>query len=343
MARQQSQAQLMFVPTPECVITRVRSFLRIPPGCVALDPCCGEAVALKQLAPDGRRYGIELELDRAKVAKQNTDKVLSCAMQDARVTNGCFGLMLLNPPYDDSTEGRLEEVFIDKCSRYLVPGGVMVHVVKEGMYRHLTRRLKRNFDVLGHWRFPDGWYDGPELAFTQTVLICRKRAEPATSRDTREFYDVDLGMNSLEPMPESFDEQADVPIGHEPTIFVSATLSPEELRELIAASPLSRQMDTPGLIGCGSPPVPLKQGHVALVLASGVVNGVYGSSDDGTLHVAKGCVVRKETTQTVVADDNGGAVIKKVTDSFAIQVRCLHPDGEITTIGVTADTDGGDS
>jgi SAM-dependent methyltransferase len=328
MARLESKVDLMHVPTPAIVVDRLRALLHIPAHASVLDPCCGTGAAIQALAPKAARYGIEIELDRSRLAATHCTEVLPCAMQDAKVSHEAFGLLFLNPPYDDSTEGRLEEVFLERCMRYLMPGGVLVLIIKQSEYSCVAPLLRRHFDIVGHWRFPDGWYDGPEMSFTQTALVARRRSTPAF-RAADEFWKGDLRMDSLEPLPESFEIRVDVPVGRRPRCFVSGAMRPDDLVRLLATSPVSRDMDVPSTLGCGEPLMPLKQGHLAMTLASGCVNGVYGLGP--TLHVAKGTVIRQQKTEHEMDETAGGrpALIKKETDSFAIKVRALVPSGKI--------------
>lgn len=352
----------MHIPSPDAVIDRLRDWLALPEGCVALDPCCGTGHALRRLVPKGRLYGVELEIERAQAAGAGAaagglDHVIACAMQDAKISHNAFGLCLLNPPYDSSTEGRLEGVFLERCFKYLKPGGILVLILKVEQVAGpmVMGLLRRQFDVLGHWRFPKGYYDGPELAYTQTVLIARRRDFPCMDREPRDFYtnvlrlsggrlggqEIDGAIHEspdpidlrLEEMPLTLDAEGTkikVPVGSPPLIFISGMLHPEEMEKVLDTSPLSRVMKTPPALGCGRPPLPLKQGHVALSLAAGLVNGVYGREDDGSLHVAKGTVVRQKV-KSVEVDDAGDrpAVVHKTTDTFAVKVRALVPAGVI--------------
>lgn len=320
----------MFVATPPGVCETLRTSLSIPRHGYVLDPCCGAGDALAQLAPDSCRYGVELDGERAGQAAARMTEVLPCAMQDAKVSHEAFGLLLLNPPYSDSTEGRLESVFLDRTTKYLEPGGILVLIIKESLYSVVVGTLRRYYDIIGHWRFPVGWYDGPHLGFGQTVLIARKRPN-IILRMPDEFWKNDLRMGSLEHLPDGpvFDTPIEVPFGHKPRCFVSGSMRPEDVIKLLASSPVPRRMRVPGALGCGRPLLPLKQGHLSMTLAAGFVNGVYGQGD--SLHVAKGTVVRvmKEEYHTDRTAAGAPVVLKKETDSFAIKVRALQPSGKV--------------
>lgn len=340
MARIESTARLGYVPTPDCVVDSVAALLNIPPSCVALDPCCGTGAALAQLAPNSRLYGIELEVTRAREAARTLRHVIAGAMQDARVTNGTFGLVFANPPYDASTEGRLEKVFLERCLAYLCDGGILVWIIKVEQYGPCENLLRRHFDVLGHWRFPDGYFDGPHLAFGQSVLIARKRAEPNLDTKPLEFREQVLRLNALEPLPDFRSNppttRFTVPVGIPPKLFHPGNLSDADIESLLKTSPVPRQAIKSIVMRYGRPPMPLKQGHLSLVLASGAIDGVYGSLGDPLrpLHVSKGTVVR-QVKQEQVRDrtDSGRAVvIETKTNTFAVKIRTLRPDGSINDL-----------
>ena len=74
--RIEARIKMGYYPTPLSVVERIRSFLRFPHDHVSLfDPCCGEGLALKNLAKDAKvtTYGIELDESRAEQVKINLD------------------------------------------------------------------------------------------------------------------------------------------------------------------------------------------------------------------------------------------------------------------------------
>jgi predicted RNA methylase len=65
-----------------------------------LAPCCGEGLALSQLAEGAKAttYGVELDEHRAELARANLDHVLKCGYEDTRISNNAFSCLFLNPP-----------------------------------------------------------------------------------------------------------------------------------------------------------------------------------------------------------------------------------------------------
>jgi 16S rRNA G966 N2-methylase RsmD len=332
MARLESQADLMHVPTPDVVCERLREFLDIPEDVHALDPCCGSGRALKLLTGGaGTTYGVELDYERSRLAVGNLSRVLSgCAAQDARMSKDAFGLVLLNPPYDNELEGRLEINFLERSTRWLKPGGVLVFIIKRSFYASpgISGWLSRHFADFHHWRFPDPFFDGPELAFGQSVLVCRKKVPWGNDPAALEA----LQKAELEPFFPTGDRYR-VPSGAAPDLFYPGYLTGQMALELMTNSPVRRVPLARNALG-GRSPCPLKQGHVALMLASGRVDGVYPAKGGRPHHVAKGTVRPADDRDVKVhytADLKASVTITE-THGFEIVIRAATPDGKIHDI-----------
>lgn len=329
MARPESTLNLNHIPTPQIVLDRLQRIISVPRGARALDPCCGTGMALASISGDATTYGIEIEGNRSADAATRLDHVLHCPMQESRISNQSFGLMLLNPPYDHSTAGRLEKVFLDRCTNYLTHNGLLVLIVPIGMVKTLEPRLRTDYTVKAYWRFPDGWFDGPNLAFRQTVIIARRDF-------IRSGYNPPLGAEPLE-LPATFGgERMTVPLTAPPSIFLSGEPSEEALAVLLEGSPVSRSPVALVDVDSGRPLVSLKQGHISMLLAAGVMSGVYGNGPK--LHVSKGTVVRTSNVDRDFTMDDKGRVsmVEKRTDSFAVAVRALRPNGTIVDLNAPA-------
>lgn len=339
MAHIRSRLDLNHVPTPLAVMDALCGVLSIPEGCVILDPCCGTGEAVRLLSRDANILGIEMDEIRAAEARTRLTRVLACPVQDARIQRHCAGLLFLNPPYDDSTSGRLEQIFLDKCTKWLAPGGVLVLIIKGDRFDTVMARLMRDYDVLCHGRFPDPYFSGPELDFGQTVLVATKRQEEILTRNAWSYRNRDLRFNcneadELEPFDVRDGWERDgfkfvVPRGHSPHLFEEGTLPQRELLRMVRESAVPRAMRLPSIIGVGRPPITLKQGHVALTLSSGVINGIYGSGE--SLHIAKGTVARTESKSTELDHTPSGkaAINQHTVKGFCVRIRALTPDGKI--------------
>lgn len=111
MARIASQSKGGFYATPEGQLSLILPHLQVEreeEGWInLLDPCAGEGKALSQIAHYLQEYGgtvasygIELEKSRAEQAENLLDVVINEGYENVR-TEAKFGLMWLNPPYDE--------------------------------------------------------------------------------------------------------------------------------------------------------------------------------------------------------------------------------------------------
>ena len=184
-----AQAKGGFYPTPPRVtemiasLMQARSTTRGETTLRILDPCCGAGDALAQLAagidrPDGsavETYGVELHAERAKEAQDRLDHVLGTDLFQTSIANGAFGLLYLNPPYDDDAgeEKRTEHAFLRHCTRYLAELGLLVFVVPRRRLAGSANYLASHYARLRCCAFPD-----PEReAFDQVVVTGTREAE----------------------------------------------------------------------------------------------------------------------------------------------------------------------
>jgi tRNA1(Val) A37 N6-methylase TrmN6 len=130
-----------FFPTPPDVTAQLRRLVRLPEEPFsALDPCAGEGVALANLVKGSGAvtYGIELDRRRASRARPHLDHVIRSDFFRCRVSPKSASLILLNPPYADDDDGRLEFRFLKAALPVLKPGGVLVYLIPQ---RRLNERV----------------------------------------------------------------------------------------------------------------------------------------------------------------------------------------------------------
>lgn len=332
MSRPEATKDLCHVATPQEVCRILAGILDIPDKVHALDPCCGTGEALATvLNGRGSSYGVELDVSRARAAQGRLSRVLTSDTQEARLSRNAFGLVLLNPPYASGVHQRLEITFLERAIEWLAPGGTLIYIIKASMYNgEICRILSRNFKDFQHARFPDPFFSGPDLAYRQTVLICRKKSVPEA--DPEAMDQLQSTSLLLEPLvsplgPIGIGTFA-VPCGTAPATFLPGALGEDQMIDLLKTSTLKMVKPRPSDLG-GVPPLPLRKGHQALVLASGLIDGVYGSGD--RLHVSKGTIRRTTTLKKAIEydDQNRPTVIFTETQGFEILVRVLGPDGVI--------------
>ena len=144
--------RLGFYPLPIAEAKRIRTFLQFPGQvCSALDPCIGQGVAFGELARDAkaRRYGIELDAQRAALARSLADEVIHGNCFDVQCPVESFSLIYLNPPYDfeigEDKSQRMERLFFEHVYRWLERGGVLILVIPRDHIRDCGQILAYQF------------------------------------------------------------------------------------------------------------------------------------------------------------------------------------------------------
>lgn len=295
MARLEGIAKAQFYPTPPSVVERVAALIRHAPSShrrVArlLDPCCGAGDALRQFADaigGGETYGIELEQHRAAGARRILDHLIAGSAFAVRLGHEAFSCLWLNPPYDQDEGGkRLEHSFLTTMTRTLAPDGLLVYIVPQGRLAQSARYLASRYEGLRCYRFQDPEYD----AFRQCLVLGRRRAAQVIAGDAQ----VQVDAWATGPLPELPSPGCTVPIYELPALpagpvtFASQFFEPEtaaaEARErgLWSNTALVERFWPAGERPV-RPLMPLRRGHLAVLIAAGFLDNVM--IDDGTRRV----------------------------------------------------------
>jgi len=320
-----------FYPAPKEAIAHAASLLRPPSHqpFTILDPCAGEGSALRQLGelvgcPQTMTYAIELDDSRAEklhAALPNSRVLAPASFFGSRANLNSFSFIWLNPPFDYSYGGyRMEEQFLQTATDWLMPGGVMALVCPEDVvdgYSDARSHFTTHYDNCRIVPFPE-----KHRQFKEVITFGHKRARPHADRlDSAEWESVQA--------PDDFVYR--IPSGSGPRIFQKVEPTESELQRMLAGSPLRSRLTAPQEMPLASPPLPLSIGHVALLLASGHLEGVV-QPQSRPPHLVRGTSRKRafvsDVTDTVNAD---GDVITKTTISERIEllVRTVDLTGTI--------------
>ncbi|MFP7756200.1 DUF6094 domain-containing protein [Thermodesulfobacteriota bacterium B35] len=330
MARIASQAKAGFYPTPDTVCELLQEKIHIEEGARLLDPCCGKGRTLSRLA-EGVTYGIELDHQRASEARSRLTRVLwGDALFEAQVTPRAFSLLYLNPPYDhDVSDGtrtqRLEVQFLRRYLGTLQKDGLLVLVIPYYILKYCAKPLARYFTVQV-LAFPEDEFQ----VFRQCVVFGRKRplATKEEAVKIQRYLEELAGMEpeqflgtaySLEHVTSPFT----VPAANGPlkTFRVNRTDPLVAIPACHRAGILTGVLEelTPKKNNVIRPLTPLANGHLALMLAGGYMNGAI--EQDGRELVIKGVVSKTEEVIQVRERDEGGSVITR--DRYMPTVKAL--------------------
>ena len=362
-----AQAKLGFYPAHPDAIAGIAAHLTLPKlradEVNIIDPCAGEGLAIRQLAdalgiPQQRTYAVELDAGRVGALKANLPEanVLGPAsFLGVSITGFSFGLAYVNPPFDNELGGgrREEFTFAERATRLLVGRGVLVLVVPETALagnRNFCTFLDANYEDIKVLQFPKHCRPYKEIA-----VIGRKRKVPISSETVYQFGDLhkmefqwrqygwennlsEVGQDTYirnvggkgrrEPFP-----PYELMHGWKPNTFKKIAYTDGELEEALAGSPLNALLTETPIPPTARPPLPLGKGHVALLLASGMLDGVVEGPDGP--HVVRGTSKKVEYISDRSATENAetGAVTEKVVYSqrIVLTIRAVGEDGEIRT------------
>ncbi len=338
-----AQAKMGYYPTPPMVVSLISGILvRNGPGKIRIfDPCAGEGHALKEIEESFQceSYGIELDTQRGKIAKQNLDRCLITDYENSRISNRAFSLLYLNPPYDWSIRNdelssseRHERTFLRDTIGYLIPGGVLVYLIPQSrLDKTIAKILAYRFGDVRVFRFPDEEYK----SFKQVVIFGVLKKKPELD-DRLINYLTQVGKSQA--IIHSIDNaNCDFSVPCSPAIknflFRTIHIDPAELETEINKYGLNEkinQMVSPmSLTEKIKPIMPLRHGHLAQLLACGMMNGVVFDKDGSNPLVVKG-ITRKVVETRIEKDDGKSKIIE--TDRIVITINAINQGGELITI-----------
>lgn len=311
MSRLASAAVAGFFPTPSRVVAALCPLV-VPGGdrskrvIRVLDPCAGTGEPLAALAGTlgAESFGIEINEERAEQCRARLDHVLATSAFTVRLANGGFSLLAMNPPYDfDDDKRRLEHAFLTSLSRALAPGGVLIFLIPQKRLATSARYLAAHYAGFQAYRFPD-----PEYApYQQMVLLATKKAQPTVDLDVQARLEA-WSRSDLPPLP---DEPADAPVRvpalpraeivFAPLAFDQTLAAQEARRRGVWTQPTFAEQLWPPEDHLVRPLMPLRRGHLALLIAAGLLNNVVLRQGDRRV------LVKGRTRKELVSVDSDDA------------------------------------
>ena len=334
--------RLGFYPLPIPEARRIRNFLRFPDETSStLDPCVGEGIAFAEITQDANtlRYGIELDAERATLARSLADEVLHGNCFDVQCSVESFSLIYLNPPYDfeigEGRSQRMEKLFLDHVYRWLKRAGVLVMVIPSDHIKDCAQVLSSQFRDVRIYRLTE-----PESVKYKQVAVFgvrrtrqeRDRLQDSDITRARLWYESaarDAGR--LPALPDNADRQYDVPHG-ERVRLVYKGLPLDQIEDLLPKSSAYRQaaaiLFAPPSDVNGRPLTPLHGGHVGLLCTAGMLNGIFGEGD--TRHIAHWQSVKLVDTSEEEEED--GATVIREKERFSNELTLVFCTGEIVSL-----------
>ena len=133
--RNVARLKMGYYPLPVTEGVKLRSLLSFSGPASVIDPCVGQGTALHLITSDAqiRRFGVELDAERTRIASANGIETIQGNAFDAVARPESFSLLYLNPPYDSEigpvANSRMERLFLEHTFPWLVMDGVLVLVI----------------------------------------------------------------------------------------------------------------------------------------------------------------------------------------------------------------------
>lgn len=363
MARPEAQSKLLYYPTPESVVELIASHFSATDLIRVADPCCGKGEALKQFAKSFNvpvwTWGVELSYSRAEAAKAVLNQVLPVSLYnltDRYWSPASVSAIFNNPPYDwsewmekiNGKERRLrhENVFVERSTPRIVPGGHQVIIIPKGMLgdpamtgqdnvERMARHLLGWYEQISIARFPDGEYE----RFKQVVVFAvskRQKYQPAAKAAIDEITllaDPAVDIPALEVGVGEFI----IPSAPTGAKFIYQPINPVDLvRAANVCSPVKtdefqRRMHVRPLGAQFSPAMPLSVGHLTMLI-TGQESGVLHIEETGKTVLVKG-MSRKviEAVEVEQTDDKGKVTgyEEQEKERHVATLTVAHPDGKV--------------
>lgn len=334
MARQASQQRGGFYAIPPRAIQEIVAHRVMKPSpddgkltTTILDPCAGKGEAIKQWAevlgvPMENVYAIELEDGRAEEIRQTLPgaNILSpCSIFGCSITPRSISFLHLNPPFDDAIGGgaRTETQFLQYATSWLAPGGTLCFVCPEKVAGNLgiKNMLKAYYDNIDIIPFAEEYRH-----FNEVFMLARKTGESHHPSDI-DWMDIRrVGMGYKYALPRV----------KRPDIFRQTMLTDTQIVKCLSDSPLRSLFTEPPKPVIARPPLELGTGHLALMLASGHLDGLVEPEGEPP-HVVRGTCRKSEYLAEVTETEES---VKEVyRERIEMVVRTVDVTGAIKTFG----------
>jgi hypothetical protein len=305
-----------------------------------LDPCAGEGIAAAILANalNCQSWGAELSPVRAALAAEKMDRLFNAPWSSCHLTNESITLLFLNPPYSHDRLGdqkRLELEFLKSTTPKLIRGGALVYIVPHVLLRDLdvASHLAGYYEYLTVYRYP-------ETEFNQVIVLAVKRQKfkvPSAEevRQVQAWADVEPPI--LEAVPEpvySLLPASDKGASGQPIRFTRLDWQPEEIVDATQKRGVMTSKEWLDLINPSralgefkQPVMPLKKGHIAMLMASGMMGTLCLNDEDGKSMLVKGRVVKVTEKAEEKTGKDGKTSVEVFRDRFVSTVAILRQSG----------------
>lgn len=332
--------KLGYYPTSNPVAELLKTHFAPAESGRLLDPCAGEgtAAAILATALNCQSWGVELSPVRATLAAEKMDRVFNASWQSCHLTPESITLLFLNPPYNHDRLGdqkRLELEFLKSTTPKLARGGALVYIVPHALLRDndVATHLAGYYENLTVYRYP-------ETAFNQVIVLGLKRLKykmPSAEEigQVQSWADIEPPMlaDVAQPMYQLL-PASDKGAGGQPVRFTRLDWQPEEVVDATQKRGLHTTKEWLDLLNperavgeFKQPVMPLKKGHIAMLMASGMMGTLRLNDEDGRTMLVKGRVVKVTEKVEETEGKDGKSVTEIYRDRFVSTVSVVRQSG----------------
>lgn len=316
-----------YFPLPTRVASMIACKLSAAPGATIFDPCAGEGDAVSRIARSARIapeciVAAELDVGRSKTLRRNLpdSQVFEAVDFLGAFHHGAASITYCNPPFDNELGGggRIEWRFIDRAVDMTADGGVVVIVIPESVAVHHKTKdvLTSRLDRITAFAFPESDRKFGEIAIFGVKLA--KHRQPL-------YVNFERYIKPWAEVPTYEAAESQRPIRVRKIGYTEQELA--VLLESSEASELMRPLSS-GMAERTRSPMALRKGHIAMLLASGCMNGLVDTGGPDT-HVVRGSS-RKVTKTTEYKDDSGIRTVE--TERILLTVKAVTLSGEVVEL-----------
>ncbi len=337
--RNVARLKMGYYPLPEAEGVKLRSLLSFAGLASVVDACVGQGTALELVTSDARvrRYGVELDAERAHIAGSKGIETIQGNAFDAIAKPESFSLLYLNPPYDSEigtiANRRMEAVFLEHTYRWLVMEGILILVIPFERLHDCSGILSSHFAKLNVFRMTDP----DSVQYRQIAVFCVRRdiRGAAVENNKRQLQSIGLygSFMGLSELHSGVCPPYSVPPSGEASLSYRG-LHYDILEDLLPhsgawrqAAPLLMPHDD---VATGRPITPLHGGHVGLLWTAGLLNGVFGEGENR--HIARWRSVKHVTT---FVEEDGDAEIIHRRERWTNELRLAYADGRVLKLTET--------
>jgi len=339
MARLASDEKFGFFKTPDSIINKIADKIELTDKTVLFDPCCGDSSHIEILQCKSRTatyYGVELEESRyIKSTKILDDCINANAINDIEIKRKFVDILFLNPPYgtvqDGYSEKRLESLFLSKYISTLKSGGLLILIIKVEMLRYYSiYEILKHFDDIEICRFDDETYsDFNQVIFfgiKKTIKTQEKNLDYIFQAYDSIYYNKDHNIDDM-----SFYKKASKTyqiFGLNRCIESHKIEKPEQYIDL--SNKFNQEFINIKVAHKNKiqPITNVRQGHLGMLMASGMMNGKILRDNFGNFMLIKG-TLKHEETQIEEVDDNNN--IKKTLKYTKPIISCFNLSNSVYT------------